>query len=486
MARKFIVTAMAAAMLLTAAGCGTGGQGGVRPSGSGEGSESGNESGGTPKSWQADDAALAEANKKANKNSLLIGCWIPPHPHQTKTQEDADARIAELAASGINYISTHCSNSSNIKYIQRLNEAALKYGVKIIMELGTDLSKSGIKSNVNIVKKTKDLEAVIGYDLYDEPLPGLAPALADELSQIREITGDSKLLFLNMLPNYGNKNDMAPEVKEGLTWYQTYLESFMETGTDVLSFDFYPFSAKQSNDTKRLRSMVENLSDMALTTQKYNVPAWGFMQDSSWSGMRAPNAEELALLSHLHLIFGLESYSYFLYAETSNDREGSFIGMLTWDNQLTEVYDRVKVNNERMKAMGYRCLSYSLKGFLTDNLKVAGCADAIDASLQMKPGDPGTATLKSLEADHNTLIGVFEGSSREINEAKGYATDNASTAFYVLNFEADKADTVTLRFDGITEYTVWGPEGIEAMGAGNELTLTIPAYDARFIELKTF
>lgn len=466
-ARRIVLTAAAAAITLTGAGC-------RQPA---QKSESG------PESWQADAAALEEANRTANKNELLIGCWIPPHPHQTKTPETAEARMAELAASGINCVSTHHSNMSNIKYLTRLNDAAVKYGVKIIIELGTDLSKSGIRTNLRIVEKTKDLEAVIGYNLYDEPLPSLAPALADEFRQIRELTGDSKLLLINMLPNYGNAADMAPEIKEGLTWYQTYLESFMDTGTDVLSFDFYPFSADAKGDQGRLRKMMENLSDLVVTAKKHNIPAWGFMQDSSWQGMRAPNAEELLLLSHLHLIFGLESYSYFLYAEVSNDREGSFVGMLTWDNTLTEVYDRVKANNERMRTMGYRCLSYSLKGFLTDNLRTKGYAAALDPSLNL---NTGTDPVFKIEADRETLTGVFEGRSAAENEAKGFASDIADTALYVLNYDAAESDTVNIKFKELTPYTVWGPDGIEAMGEGYELRLTIPAYDAKFVELKTF
>ena len=81
-ARRVVLTAAAAAITLTGAGC-------RQPA---QKSESG------PESWQADAAALEEANRTANKNELLIGCWIPPHPHQTKTPETAEARMAELAA----------------------------------------------------------------------------------------------------------------------------------------------------------------------------------------------------------------------------------------------------------------------------------------------------------------------------------------------------------------------------------------------------
>ena len=71
------------------------------------------------------------------------------------------------------------------------------------------------------------------------------------------------------------------------TVYQTYLDRFMsEVGTDALSFDFYPFQANSSTDKDYLRNMLRNLSDIALSAKKNGVPAWGFIQDSSWDALR--------------------------------------------------------------------------------------------------------------------------------------------------------------------------------------------------------
>ncbi|MBR5705889.1 MAG: hypothetical protein IKX21_07970, partial [Deltaproteobacteria bacterium] len=60
----------------------------------------------------------------------------------------------------------------------------------------------------------------------------------------------------------------------------------------------------------------------------------------------------------------------------SNGEKTDFYGMLSYDGTLTKVYDRVRQNNERFESMGYRFLSYKLKGFLTDGLKKEGYADA--------------------------------------------------------------------------------------------------------------
>lgn len=432
--------------------------------------------------WTATAEELTVANAIAGRNTMLIGCWIPPRAHQMRTAEDADARMAELKASGLNCVSTHHSDLEDMNFLKRLLDAAEKNGIKVIIELGTDISDQGISRNIKKVEKTKDHPAVIGYNLYDEPGADGAAQLTVEFRKIREITGPDKLLLINMLPNYGPQSSMAPVITDGLTWYQTYLDTFLKTGTDVLSFDFYPYSANSAGDAYSLCKMMENLSDMAVMTKKYNVPAWGFMQNSSWPGMRAPNDFELLLISHLHLIFGLESYSYFLYADVSNETEGTFVGMLGWDNELTDIYYRVKANNERLERMGYRFLSYSLKGFLTDKLGRLGYPEAIDDSLRLSRDK----NLKSVETDYDTLVGVFESRSEEDNIARGYATDTAEKGYYVLNYDFYNDNTVTLRFSESTPYTVWGKDGISSMGCGKSVTITLSPCDAVFVELKTF
>ena len=455
-ARRTVLTAMTAAMLLTSAGCG-------------------------PALRTAAPEDLEAANQNAARNEMLIGCWIPPRPHQVLTQEEADAQIAKLAASGINCFTTHHGEMDDIGYLARLANAAEKCGIKMMIELGTDLSENGgMAHNLDIVRKTMDLPALLGYNLFDEPTAGYAAALTEEFRQIHELTGGTKLLMINMLPTYGPQDIMAPEIRSGFSRYRTYLANFLDTGTDALSFDFYPYSGNPAGDAGALRSMLVNLSDMAFMAKKYrNVPTWGFLQDSGWSGMRIPERDELLLISHLHLIFGLESYSYFLYAEISDD--GGMLGMLNWDGETTKIYDRVKANNEHIAGMGYRFLSYSLKGFLTYNMRTED-AEAIDSALRLK----SDINLRKVTSDCDTLIGVFTGCSAADNAARGYSQDPAGSGYYVLNYNLFNDNTVTLTFKQNTPYTVWGPDGIEAMGVAKTVTLQIEPGDARFVELKTF
>ena len=135
-----------------------------------------------------------------------------------------------------------------------------------------------------------------------------------------------------------------------------------------------------------------------------------------------------------------------------------------------------------MSRMGYRFLSYKLKGFLTDKLGQPGYPEAIDDSLRLT----SDAGLKKIGADFDTLVGVFEGRSEEDNIARGYATDPAEKGYYVLNFDPDNQSSVTLEFEAKTPYTVWGPNGIEAMGEGNSVSFNIDPCDARFVELRTY
>jgi hypothetical protein len=135
-----------------------------------------------------------------------------------------------------------------------------------------------------------------------------------------------------------------------------------------------------------------------------------------------------------------------------------------------------------MKNSGYRFLSYSLKGFLTDKLVAGSFAAGVNSALKLE----GDNDLSSWEAGRDTLLGVFEGRSEADNTARGYAVDNADKGYYLLNFDSANAETVTLRFEKATPYTVWGPDGIEAMGVANEVNIEMGAYDGRFVELRTF
>ena len=421
--------------------------------------------------WLADEETMRAATESVPLLEPMLGCWVTPRPHLMGTQAEADARYAELRESGITMVYSF-GDTGDPAHMDRMLRAAEKNGVRVMIELNRIADANGIDANLDLVRRTVNYPAVIGYNMYDEPNAALYPALGEQLRRVREIVGEDKLIMCNLFPNYANATQLGISGnRDGMTPYQQYIDRFMsEVGSDILSFDFYPFHTDTGRDTDKLKAMLVNFSDIALCGMKYGVPTWGFVQNSSWSGTRVPNDDELRFLTHFHLMFGLESYSYFLYSQPSDvaGGEGIFKGMLTYGGERTEIYDRVKANNEALAGLRGRYLDYSLKGFLTANLS-KGYAASIAEELKLESFGPLTNT----ESKYNLLIGCFE------NEA-------GEQAYYVMNFVYGLHGTVTLDFGGGAEFTLWGSNGIEQMGDQKQVTFDLLPGEGKFIEMKTY
>ena len=421
--------------------------------------------------WLADEETLRAVTESVPLTEPMLGCWVTPRPHLMGTQAEADARYAELRESGIGMVYSF-GDTGDRAHMDRMLRAAEKNGVRVMIELNRIASTNGIEANLELVQATVDYPAVIGYNMYDEPNAALFPALGQQLRRVREIVGEDKLIMCNLFPNYASAAQLGiSEERDGMTAYQQYLDRFMsEVGSDILSFDFYPFHTDTGKDTDKLKAMLINFSDIALCGRKYGVPTWGFVQNSSWSGTRVPNEAELRFLTHFHLMFGLKSYSYFLYSQPSDvaGGEGIFKGMLTFGGERTEIYDRVKANNEALSGLRGRYLDYTLKGFLTANLS-KGYTASIAEELKL----PSFGPLCGVESKYNLLIGCFE------NEA-------GEQAYYVLNFVYGLDGRVTLDFGEGAAFTLWGADGAEQMGDQKTVTFDLLPGEGKFIEMKTY
>ena len=422
--------------------------------------------------WLADEEAMRAATEDVPLTELMLGAWVTPLPHMMATQEEADARYAEVRENGINMVYSFGGEVHNPDHRDRMLRAAEKNGVRVMIELDRITDVGGIAANLELVKATMDHPAVIGYNMYDEPNAALFPALGEQLRQIRAIVGEDMLIMCNLFPNYASATQLGfSGERDGMTPYQQYVDRFMsEVGSDVLSFDFYPFATDSGKDSDKLKAMLTNFSDAVLCAKKYGVPVWGFAQNSSWSGMRVPNDGELRFISHFHTVFGLESYSYFLYCQPYDidAGEGMFKGMIDYDGNRTEVYDRVKMINEELDGLRGRYLDYTLKGFLTANLS-KGYTAAIADELKLDTFGP----LCGIESKYNLLIACFE------NEA-------GEQAYYLLNFAYGLDGSATLDFGEGAEFTLWGSNGIEQMGDQKQITVELLPGEGKFIEMKTY
>lgn len=418
-----------------------------------------------------DKEACREASENVENIELTVGMWVAPRAHLMKTQEEADRRFAEIKEAGINMYYSFYEDTDDA-WLDRMLKAAEKNDIDVLISLERVAALSDIDKNLSLARRTMEYPSVIGFNMYDEPSASVNSLLRTQYEKLRKLVGSNKIIMCNMLPNYAPHTLLGiSEGSKNRTVYQTYLDRFMnEVGTDALSFDFYPFQSNTESDKEYLRNMLRNLCDIVICAREYRVPAWGFLQNSSWDVTRVPNDDELRFLSHIHLVFGLKSYSYFLYAQPSDKPggEGIFKGMIDYDGERTEIYDRVKINNEEISGMRGRYLDYNLQGFLVDSLS-SSYKSCITKNLQLDRFGP----LENIKTDCNLLIGCFENSE--------------GLAYYVMNFGYINEGNVSLYFNEEgSDFTVWGSNGIEQMGHAEKLEISLRKGEGKFIELKTY
>lgn len=394
---------------------------------------------------------------------LMLGLWVTPVAPLMTTQEDANFRYAEIAEAGMKMAYTLHDENKDADMLMRALDAAAANGIKIMVSLPA----GNAKASISTVEKTKDHPAVIGYNMADEPGATAFNDLGKLRDRIKELVGEDKIVMCNMLPNY------APEWVYGDfkdvegTKYQVFLDKYMQiVKPDVLSFDHYPFMRSKDTDRSRISLMLKNLSDIRNAGAKHNVDTWGFVQNSSWEGTRIPDENELRFVCNIHLIFGLKSYSYFLYCQPSDQTgvEGIFEGMLTYQGEKTDIYYRVQKQNQELNAMKGVFLNYDHKAFVVHNLHEAH-VKSIDSALLVETYNE----FKAVKSDGQLLIGCFD--------------KDGKTGLYVMNFDYTEGTKATLELNGKVDFKVWGAGGLEQMKKAGKVSLELRPGEAKFIEL---
>lgn len=406
------------------------------------------------------------ATEAAPVSELIKGIWITPRKNLIKSDEDADARFAEIAEAGINLVHIHPSDCSDKKYVKRQLQAAADHNIKVIIELPAAYTDSDISNNLKIVQYAIEYPSLYGFNLQDEPVASRFEMLKKEYDAIKEFAGEDTFVMINLLPNYGPQDAMAPEIEEGLTWYQTYVNYCVKYDcSDIICYDYYPYHISHDTDQMLLAGSVSNMCDIISCAQDSGRKASAFIQDSSWAGTRIPNDAEVRFQTHLYLAFGFDNFTYFLYCQPSDAKgaEGIFEGMLTYGGERTEIYTRVQKNNEDLDGLRGIYHNYTFKGLIR-----AGCPDylwnSVSSRYQLKKFVP----VKSVSGE-NVLASCFENDSGK--------------AIYLVNSDTENPQSVKVTFSSYSDYRVWGSDGIEAMGSGMTVSTTLLPGEGKFVEI---
>ena len=232
-------------------------------------------------------------------------------------------RYEEMAEAGFNISFSHFGSDEQI---EQALEASIGTGVKILVNCGAES-----------VKRFCHHPQTVGYFLRDEPTGADFPALAKLAEDIRKVD-DTKLLYLNLFPNYVSPEHLGAES------YAAHVAQFIkEIKLGMVSFDHYPVIF----DGVRRDNFYANLEDVAAESKKAGVPFWAFSLSTAHDPYPVANRAAMRLQIFTNLAYGAQGIQYFTYTSPGTETWNFHNAPIDANSQRTEVWDRVaEINHE--------------------------------------------------------------------------------------------------------------------------------------------
>lgn len=243
-------------------------------------------------------------------------------------------RYREMAGAGFNISFSHFHSADDVAAALK---AARGTGVKILItcnELFTDPEAT--------VRRFRRDRMNAGYFLRDEPVCDAFPELAAWAGRIRS-ADDSRMLYLNLLPNYVNPRDLHADT------YADYVRRFIgEVGLGLVSFDNYPVTA----DGVRAQFWA-NLEDVAAESRRAGVPFWAFALSTAHDPYPVATRASLRIQIFSNLAYGAQGIQYFTYTTPGTQTWNFHNAPIDDAGRRTEVYDLVRGLNREVQALAW-------------------------------------------------------------------------------------------------------------------------------------
>lgn len=245
----------------------------------------------------------------------------------------APDRYREMAEAGFNLSFSHFSSAEQVA---EALDACRGSGVKILItcaEMASDPEET--------VRRFRRERDNAGYFLRDEPICDAFPELAEWARRIRS-ADDSRMLYLNLLPNYVHPRDLHADS------YADYVRRFIEeVGLGLVSFDNYPVTF----DGVRPQ-FYANLEDISSESRRAGVPFWAFALATAHDPYPAATRASLRLQIFSNLAYGAQGIQYFTYTSPGTETWNFHNAPIDHSDRRTEVYDLVRELNREVQALG--------------------------------------------------------------------------------------------------------------------------------------
>ena len=275
------------------------------------------------------EAALGQPHRYVNPTgdrfpimawySLLGGQVTPEH-------------YREMADAGFNISFSHFTSADEV---ERAFDACRGTGVKILVTCAEMASDP--EGTVRRFRRERDNA---GYFLRDEPICDAFPELAAWARRIRS-ADDSRMLYLNLLPNYVSPRDLHAES------YAHYVRRFIdEVGLGMVSFDHYPVTFDGLRP-----EFYANLEDVAAEARRAGVPFWAFALATAHDPYPAATRASLRLQIFSNLAYGAQGIQYFTYTSPGTETWNFHNAPIDHSDRRTEVYDLIRELNAEVQAL---------------------------------------------------------------------------------------------------------------------------------------
>ena len=288
-------------------------------------------------------------------------------------------RYEEMAEAGFNISFSHFGSAEQV---EQALEASKGTGVKILITCAEMYDDTE-----NAVKRFRHHPQTAGYFLRDEPTGADFPALAKLAEDIRK-ADDTKLLYLNLFPNYVSPEHLGAES------YADHVAQFIrDVKLGMVSFDHYPVVF----DGVRRDNFYANLEDVAAESQKAGVPFWAFSLSTAHDPYPVADRAAMRLQIFTNLAYGAQGIQYFTYTTPLGTSWNFHNAPIDEKSQRTEVWDRIAEINHEVKAL--------TKVFLgAEMLKVRHTGESIPAgTVALAEGDLPKQITK-VEADGEGVV----------------------------------------------------------------------------------
>jgi len=356
--------------------------------------------------------------------------------------EDATLeRYQELADCGFNINFSHIRTLDDLKVSLDLAE---QVGVKVMatckeLETATD----------STIAQIKDHPALYGYFLRDEPVCPSFPELAEWAQRIKD-ADDSKILYLNLLPNFVDTTVLTCN-------YREYVRRFInEVKLPLVSFDYYPvtFGGISNNHWYDNMQVIHDESEAA------GLPFWAFALSTAHDPYPLPTMASLRIELYTALAYGAQGLQYFTYWNPGTEIWNFHEAPINQNKERSEAYWLVQAMNKELQARASIFL----------NSKVVSIAHVGEEMY------PGCTRMEELPAHVTKLETSASGAVVSVLEKNGW------NYLVVVSRTLDSKTEVAVEFD--SKACLMDREGKAVKLAKGENSITIDEGDVAIFRYK--